>query len=99
MFDYVVYLNDNSTPQNDFVFTNCVNIINRVYDDLRRQYKIPRYVNREKDFEEYLRDNDVEEIYLNDLPRVSKTIIESCDKYPKDLQKRVNKLKTFFNLD
>ena len=106
MFDRIVYLNDNVPPQNTYVLTNCVNIINQIYKDLREKYRIPRYIDKSDVFEQYLKDNEnIDEIYFEDLPRACKailnhnTIMGTDGKIPDFLNRRIRKLQEFFGLN
>ena len=103
VFDRIVYLNDNCPPRNQYVLTNCINIINEVYSELRRKYHIPQYIDKEKIFKMYLNDNEeIEEIYIQDLPEVSRSILKAIKNdqvCPQFLLKRIKKLKQFFELN
>ena len=101
MLDYLVYLNDHCPPSNQFVLSNCVNIINSIYEELRIKYRIPKSINKYKDFKDFLYFNDVEELYVKDLPYVSSAILSTPDteKCPEFLQSRVKKLQEFFDIN
>lgn len=101
MFDRIVYLNDNCPPRNQYVLTNCINLITEIYNGLRKEYHIPKYVDKEKNFDYYLKESEADDIYIQDLPEVSRTILKSCNgtDYPVFLRKRITKLKDFFEIE
>jgi capsule polysaccharide export protein KpsC/LpsZ len=102
MFDRLLYLNDSYPPKSQFVVSNCVNIISEIYKDLRKKYRIPEYVDNYNSFESYLKENDIEEIYIKDLPDICKAIlgytVDNGPKLPIYLQRRVRKLQDFFDI-
>lgn len=101
MFNYLVYLNDNCPPRNQYIVSNCINIINEIYKELRSKYRIPHYIDKYDTFELYLKDNDdIDEVYVQDLPDVCKAILKHWEpeSLPNYLKRRVLKLQNFFGI-